>query len=172
MKKQFLVILCLLLLFTQRSVAFAENIRPINNTEEIQSRYHMYGRLYIDSADINVALFHVNLKEKYGSLRAQIYTDAEDSAAIYQYGVQRIIADHDFQEFEKLKDVEVDDIADIQIGTEHYYYKCVKKCLGINNGKLYDDNGNLLSRQNKKRYFYVHVHRNRRRDFINYMGDL
>lgn len=112
-----------------------------------------YGRLYIPSLNLNVALY-------YGHY--QYITDREDSANIFFFGNDDgyTIADHNYQEFSKL--------FNIKIGTRGYiknkylgeiHIECVDVFNGYNNGSfIVDENG--INAMNRTDYMMYTCHYN------------
>lgn len=122
---------------------------PDNNEHIYEDMAHLYyGRLYVPSLNINVALY-------YGW--EQFITDRIDSANIFFFGDDDgyTIADHNDQEFAKL--------LGIKVGTQGYIQqkylgriniKCVDVFMGYNNGQLIvDENGiNAMNRTDYMMY--------------------
>lgn len=110
-------------------------------TEPIKDLYlddynypNFYGRLYIPSVGIDVALYYGN---------DQAATDRKDSASIFAYGTYdgEIIADHSNQDFSKLFGVSVGDTGYIRLsdgGTINI--RCAEVFNGHNTGTELTDN--------------------------------
>lgn len=100
---------------------------------------NFYGRLYIPSVEIDVALYYE---------MSQSATDRADSAAIFTYGSYggEIIADHNNQDFGKLFDVSVGTTGYIQLSDGNVInIKCVDVINGHNTGtELTDENYNIV----------------------------
>lgn len=112
------------------------------SVEQVNSLYaddynysNFYGRLYIQSVGIDVALYYE---------LSQSATDRVDSAAIFTYGSYdgEIIADHNNQDFGKLFDVVVGTTGYIQLSNgDVINIKCVDVLNGHNTGtELTDEN--------------------------------
>ena len=83
------------------------------------------GRLYIDDADINVALYYSHKQE---------VVDNDDSAAYFFFGTYHgVIADHNTEAFSTLGRVKVGTLSRIEgsDGTDTYY-QCIDVFEGIN----------------------------------------
>lgn len=63
-----------------------------------------FGRIYIPSINLDVAVYYAHVWEGK-DYNAQTIVDAKDSAAFYELGNQYIIADHNYQGFNKLSRV-------------------------------------------------------------------
>ena len=111
-----------------------------DNTAEMAERSGMNGRLIIPDADISVALFDVRTQ---GAQYRQAVTDAEDSAAWFQYGNSDIVADHNEQGFIRITRVTAGkSYAYVQKGNEIKKYVCVDCGVGQNTlTALIDRNG-------------------------------
>lgn len=116
------------------------------SAEQINSLYaddynysNFYGRLYIPSVGIDVALYRGV---------SQSATDRADSAAIFAYGSYdgEIIADHNNQDFSKLFNVVVGTTGYIQLSNGNVInIKCVEVINGHNTGtELTDENYNVV----------------------------
>jgi len=79
-----------------------DTLDKIKNSNEVLGTL---GRLYIPSVNINVAVYKANVMgdENYN---AQTIVDNKDSAAYYKLGNKYIIADHNFQGFNRLYNIE------------------------------------------------------------------
>lgn len=98
-----------------------------------------YGRLYIPSVDIDVALYYKC---------SQSVVNRADSAAIFNWKSYsgEIIADHNNQDFKNLLDVNVDTIGYIELKNgEVINIKCVDILNGHNTGtEITDENYNIV----------------------------
>jgi len=83
---------------TKETVSVVSELDTIKNTKD---KLGSMGRLYIPSVHLNVGVYHANVlgDENYN---AQTIVDRKDSAAYYKLGNQYIIADHNYQGFNKL----------------------------------------------------------------------
>lgn len=104
---------------------------------QMASRSGMYGRLYIPSVGISVAMIHCS------ESNAQAVTNARDSAAyILYFSGARIIADHNNQAFSKLTSVTPGMKAQILQGDKNINLTCSFAINGVNTGyNLTDGNG-------------------------------
>lgn len=115
-----------------------------NSSNGIHSGMHdlYYGRLYIPSANIDVALY-------YGD--AQYITDKSDSANIFDICGYRgfIVSDHNNQEFSNLHKVAVGTTGYIETYDEGIIYiECVNALNGYNTGfTLVDKNADIVMGQ-------------------------
>lgn len=122
-----------------------KNLPTNNNTQSNTSYSKLYvGRLYIPSVDINVAL--------YDGWEQEI-TDRKDSANYFQFYLNRndkIIADHNYQEFSKLFNVKVGTTGYIEFNDGHIKnIECIKVLSGHNTKTdITDKNGNSLIGKN------------------------
>lgn len=119
-------------------------LNSVDNTEEIQERSGMLGRLYIPDANVNVALFYA---EGLSIKEVQLIVDAEDSAAWQQHAETVAIGDHGDQEFIDLNEVIPNEtLCYIQNGAEVTIYICSDFGVGQNVKKdLLDKNGNSMT---------------------------
>ncbi len=87
------------------------NIEIIKNDK---TKLGTLGRLYFPSLNHSVALFHASLYDE--NLNAQVIVDNKDSAAHFSLGDSFVIADHNYQGFKK--------IINLNIGDKAYIKKC------------------------------------------------
>ena len=119
-----------------------------------------YGRLFISKVGIDVALFRKDLE--WANETAQNVVDRKDSACVFKYGIQFVIADHKHQGFDGLYNVELGDYAIIKRKNENVEVLiCLERCNGINNGNLYK-NGVILESLNRGGYSMYTCNENRR----------
>ena len=90
------------------------------------------GRLFIPSVDLSVGLYQVNMEEE----NPQKVVDDIDSAAYFLFHNQNVIADHNFQKFDRIGNVSIGEKAYIK-DTEGTIrtYKLVDKFEGKNLGE-------------------------------------
>lgn len=100
---------------------------------EKTARPWMVGRLVIESADIDVALFEWGEGEDEDTVGQRV-TDAEDSALVYFDGIANVIADHNNQDFATLSQIREGDMAYILMGDLILSLRCDKVSDGINTG--------------------------------------
>ena len=117
-----------------------EKVQKVNGLYKDDYNYaNFYGRLYIPSVEIDVALY-------YGI--SQSVADRADSAAIFTYGsyTGEIIADHSNQDFSKLFDVFVGTTGYIKLkNSDVITIKCVEVINGHNTGtELTDEDYNVV----------------------------
>lgn len=119
-------------------------LNSADNTEEMQERPGMIGRLYIPDVKANVALFYV---EGMPIKEAQVIGDNEDSATWQQHAETVVIGDHAYQEFNHLNEVVPNEtLCYIQNGTEVTTFVCSDLGVGQNVKKdLLDKNGNSMT---------------------------
>ena len=94
--------------------------------------YGSAGRLFIPEMDFDVALNWSEIEN--GGTSAQYYVDLWDSAAIYHYNMQDVIADHSHQGFDVIKYLEIGSKAYIETENGAIDYVCVEKTTGHNTG--------------------------------------
>ena len=97
------------------------------------------GRFYIPDVGVNVALY-----DTY----AQSVCDNKDSACFFDYGTQRIVADHKHQGFNAIKKCKPGMEAYISDGTKIERFVCTEIILGHNDGLLYDNDYNDVAYRN------------------------
>jgi len=110
-----------------------------------------FGRLYLPSVVLNVALYQTEISK---GEEAQKIVDKRDSAAYFSVYSHQVIADHSHQNFHKIADIPVGEKAYIKKSdSEVIVYKLVQKFEGINagfdltdlNGKsVFDEKENLI----------------------------
>lgn len=123
------------------------------NTERVGT----HGRLFIPSVGVDVAAFRMDL----GTYRLQEVTDAKDSACVFKYGKQMVIADHKHQGFDAIYNVKLGDYLVMKRKNGNVeIYVCMEKGNGINNGDLYKD-GVMLTRLNAHGYTTYTCNQNR-----------
>lgn len=103
------------------------------------------GRLYIPTLNLNVAVYYANL-ELDDNYNAQRIVDGIDSAAYFKVGEKNVIADHNYQGFDKL--------LNLNIGSQAYLktregvtinYQLNNKFMGKNTSiDLTDTSGNSI----------------------------
>ena len=116
-------------------------IRKVNKTSESE-KLGTVGRLFLPSIDLNVAVYNANLNtdENYN---AQSIVDKVDSAAYFKLGSKEVIADHNYQGFNKLMNMSLNTNAYIKKtdGTITNY-QMINKFIGKNiSTDLIDSNG-------------------------------
>lgn len=123
----------------------AYTITILDVSAEMARRAGMPGRFTVPSLGIDVALFEAS---PYSG--SQDIVDAKDSAAIMPFGVQTLIADHNYQGFEAIKSAVPDKtLAYINDGQTVEVYICTKIGVGENiTTNLLDESGNFISCQN------------------------
>lgn len=100
-------------------------------------------RLTIPSVGVNVACFRA-------SSNLQAYVDASDSAALFSYGYQDVIADHRHQGFSAMKGSAIGSYAYLDYGSYKQTYVCVANFKGHNTGSsLTDLEGNDIAYMNE-----------------------
>lgn len=111
----------------------------------VREKFGTLGRLYLPTINHSVAVYYANVYNNT-SYNAQKIVDDEDSAAYYQLGNKYIVADHYYQGFKKIVNLNVGDTASIKMndGTvKNYYLK--NKLIGINaSADLTDEAGNSI----------------------------
>lgn len=135
MKKTCILLILILSLIPISSLSEKNDIHAIE-TDLINHTFseNCYGRFYIPSVDINVALYTtVN-----GDHRSQDIVDAQDSAAyrISHHGGCGFIADHWNQGFINIKNVEIGDYSYVykRETNDIITYECIYSCYGSNDG--------------------------------------
>lgn len=101
----------------------------------------LLARLLIPSLDIDVGLTECDYNDPW---TAQAIVDAEDSAAIFAFGDELVIADHNNQGFATLHNAEQGVRAYVD-GDEYY---CIRVTTGGNGPGIYTSDGVQLSEQN------------------------
>lgn len=136
---------------------------PVNAIDYIKDAYKNinrigdYGRLFVPRVGIDVAAFRKDLKTN----QAQLVTDREDSACVFKYGVQFVIADHKHQGFDALYGVKMGDLAVIKRPNgDAEVLVCVGKDNGVNAPGLYL-NGVKINRLNPGGYTTYTCNENR-----------
>lgn len=97
------------------------------------------GRFYIPDVGVNVALY-----DSY----AQSVCDKKDSACLFNYASQRVIADHKHQGFSAIKKCKPGMIAYISDGERIERFICTEIIQGHNDGYLYDADYNDIEDRN------------------------
>ena len=133
--KKIMLICLIFVIVLSINCSFASQ-KQINNSYHDDYNYpNFYGRLYIPSVGIDVALYRGI---------SQSVTDRKDSAAIFTYGSYdgEIIADHNNQDFSKLLNVVVGTTGYIRLKNGNVInIKCIEVINGHNTGtKLTDNN--------------------------------
>ncbi len=107
------------------------------------------GKLAIGSANACIDTYYVDVYS--GAEYAQQITDEENTGTYFRYGDYHGFGDHNDQGFADLANVQPGDIAALFAVSENgtYFvkeiYKCIKTCIGHNEGYLYDENHTELS---------------------------
>lgn len=95
-----------------------------------------YGELCIPAIDYQARLYGTDVNGDGKS--AQEITDSEDSASIFPYGYHTVIADHDYQGFNRLKEIAIDDTCTILFPDgSSQTLQCVASARGINAAEMY-----------------------------------
>ena len=114
-----------------------------NNTPSVNNKitYGTFGRLYV--ANYNVALYDFNVNTTSTS-DLQTIVDNKDSAAYYSNNGKLVIADHYYQGFSALVNLNEGDTSYIKFEDgSTIRYRLIKKSRGINTGPdLTDNEGN------------------------------
>lgn len=121
------------------------NISILDQIKLKKDHLGTYGRLYLPTINHSVAVYYANVynDENYN---AQQIVDREDSAAYYKLGEKYIIADHHYQGFKKIINLNAGTKGYIKMndGTIKTYY-LKNKLIGENIGvDLTDENGNSI----------------------------
>ena len=124
---------------------------PITNIRNDYSNTGTYGRLYVSY--YNVALYDYNVNTT-SDLSLQTIVDNQDSAAYYYNGGKKVIADHNYQGFRILINLNVGDKAYIKLNDGSIItYRLIYKSKGyntgpdlidINNNSFYDMNSDII----------------------------
>lgn len=124
---------------------------PITNIRNDNAYTGTYGRLYISY--YNVALYDYNVNTT-SDLTLQTIVDNQDSAAYYYNGGKKVIADHNYQGFRVLINLNVGDKAYIKLNDGSIItYRLIYKSKGyntgpdlidINNNSFYDMNSDII----------------------------
>lgn len=94
-----------------------------------------YGKLSISKVDYQVAVYCADASGSGES--AQMITDNENSAAIFKYGLHTIIADHDYQGFDVIKEVSPGDTCTIDFPDgRSQTLQCVATAQGVNTAEM------------------------------------
>lgn len=103
------------------------------------------GRLYIPNININVGLYNANINSD-SNYNAQDIVNNDDSAAYSYFSTKLIIADHDYQGFERLTNLTWQDNAYIKKSNNQVEeYQMINKFVGYNTGSdLIDLNKNSV----------------------------
>lgn len=120
----------------------------ISSTNEMDIIYEntdtlgTYGRLFVPSVDLNVALYLADMT----SNNVQRIVDNRDSAAYFDFNNQNVIADHNHQGFHKIIDISAGDFAYIKkLDGSMDIYQMINKFEGENIVyDLVDLNGNSI----------------------------
>ena len=125
-----------------------------NNIKKNNIKYGTFGRLYI--SNFNVALYDYNVNTNSNS-SLQTIVNNNDSAAYYRTNGKLVIADHNYQGFNVL--------VNLNIGASSYIkfkngsaikYKLIKKSEGVNTGPdLIDNKGNSFFKMNSDIIMYT-----------------
>lgn len=134
-----------------------------------EKRLGSYGRLFIPEVGIDVALFRKDLE--WANEPAQKVVDRKDSACVFKYGVEFVIADHKHQGFDALYNVKVGDLAFIKNKESIQVLICIQTGNGINNGNLYFEKV-CLTKLNKGGYAMYTCNQNRRNVTITFWQPL
>lgn len=95
-----------------------------------------YGELSIPVIDYQARLYGTDVNGDGKS--AQEITDSEDSAAIFPYGHHTVIADHDYQGFDRIKEITPDDTCTVRFPDgSSQTLQCVASARGINAAEMY-----------------------------------
>lgn len=98
--------------------------------------YVVYAKWSIPNVDVAVDCYRSH---------KQSVADRENSANYMRWGDCHIVADHNYQGFEKIKACKVGDVAHLEIKGKVTSYECVGITTGINTGvELYEDSGRDL----------------------------
>ena len=113
----------------------------INTKKNTTIKYGTYGRLYV--SNYNVALYDYNVNTT-NNKSLQTIVDEKDSAAYYETNGKLVIADHNYQGFNVLVNLNVGTTASIKFEDgKTIKYKLIKKSEGTNTGPdLIDKEGN------------------------------
>lgn len=113
--------------------------------EPLPEKIGTFGRLYLPTINHSVAVYYANVYNNQ-DYNAQSIVDAIDSAAYYQLGNKYIIADHYYQGFKKIINLNIGDEAYVKMGDgtlKRYYLK--NKLIGLNTAvDLTDEAGNSI----------------------------
>jgi len=133
-----------------------EKPKTVNFVEQISNSNDLlgtFGRIYLPSINLNVAVYYANLEIGAG-YNAQTIVDKEDSAAYFNLGEKSIIADHNYQGFNKLFSLNINDVAYIKnVDGTIATYKLTSKFIGKNivddlidldGNSVKDKEGNLI----------------------------
>ena len=104
-----------------------------------------YGNLNIEDIGMHLNIYCADILSNGN--KAQEITDAENSAAYFQYGYQFVIADHDYQGFFKILNVKEGMTAYIEKnGGEKEHYKCICTADGHNYSEMYVDTASFSNK--------------------------
>ncbi len=113
-----------------------------------------YGRLYV--SNFSVALYDYNVNMESNNSLQTIVNNA-DSAAYYTTNNRLVIADHNYQGFNVLVNLNIGDTSYIKLKNgSTIRYKLIKKSKGYNKGEdLVDTNGNSFFKMNSDIIMYT-----------------
>lgn len=114
------------------------------------------GRLYIPDASLNVGLYYANL-DLDDNYNAQTIVDNQDSAAYFIMGNKSVIADHNYQGFNRLINLNVGAQAYIRTGDSTVInYQLNNRLIGKNTTlDLVDSVGNSIQTMNGSLIIYT-----------------
>lgn len=125
-------------------------IATIINLEADDRELGNYGRIFIPSQNYSAKLNNATYDIPSDNTKLfQEWVDADDCAATYMYGAQRIIADHSNQGFDCIRNLHKGDkIYIVRETDETLVYECTDELTGYNNGQLFTDDGKSLREMN------------------------
>lgn len=129
---------------------------PLDSIKNDQGKMGDYGRLYISSVNLSVAVYNANIMAGAG-YNAQQIVDAKDSAAFYPFGNSYVIADHNYQGFNKIINLSNNAKAYLKKSDGSIItYTMTKKYVGKNTKvDLIDENGISVKEQSSDLIMYT-----------------
>ncbi len=120
-----------------------------------------YGRLYLPTISLTVGVYNANIY-KNENYNAQTIVDNKDSAAYYEFKGKYIIADHNYQGFSRINNLNINDKAYIKTtNNQVIIYQMKNKFIGVNTHKdLQDLNGNSIENMEGSLAMYTCYDRN------------
>ena len=124
------------------------------NTTKSAVKYGTFGRLYV--SNYSVALYDYNVNTSSSS-SLQTIVNNKDSAAYYRTNGKLVIADHNYQGFSVLINLQLGSKASIKFKNgSTIKYRLIKKSEGINTGPdLIDTKGNSFFKMNSDIIMYT-----------------
>ncbi len=128
--------------------------RELENVRNDSRTLGTFGRLYLPSVNLNVALYQTEIET---GTEAQKIVDNRDSAAYFSVASHQIIADHSHQGFHKIADISIGEKAYIKKNDSSITtYQLIQKFEGMNQGSdLTDLNGKSVFDEKENLIMYT-----------------